>query len=120
MKLKKGTKKALENFRMEKARALQQGSLIYGLEAAVFGDTSLDKVVKGMKTITVGDDVIDLCDGMIHNFADKVADIICDMKEKDMAASVKETREPRKRGAKNKKDVNPDFEKGLVTWRMPK
>jgi hypothetical protein len=119
--LKEKTVQALKDFRMKTAIALPEGAVIHGLEAAVFGDIAIDKIVKNMKTIVIGDDVTNLCDGMIGLYANEVAAIVCEIKKNNLAdkqktkTAVEEGGSQGRRGQKNE----PSYSHMLNQWQLP-
>jgi superfamily II DNA helicase RecQ len=118
--LKEDTREALETFRIEKARTLPEGSLFHGLASAVFGDVTLDKIVKKMREITTGDDVINICGGTVQIYAEEVAAIVCDMKQREATekAAKKAAKSGRATRGRQKPELDPDFQKGLITWNL--
>lgn len=102
--LKEKIRKKMIVLRMRIGAALQEGALVHGIEAAVFGDEAVEKVVRGTNLITTGSDVANLCDGMIQLYADEVAVEVCKAKA-EHAAERLEKKAVNKATQKAQKDV---------------
>lgn len=98
--LKDRTKEALTNLRLELAIRLTEGSKMHGMASCVFGDPTLEKIVDGMDKVNAGRDVIELCDGRVHLYADEVAAKVCELKDLAKLEMVEVTKKVSRRGKK--------------------
>lgn len=94
--LKEKLNRALEDFRYKKAMSLPEGALIHGIDSVIFGDEAINRIVKGMKTISEGKDVINLTGGMIYHYADEIAELVGEIRLRDAVEKARQSAAKRK------------------------